>query len=365
MDYIERTSAYPQPYALFFGSHCSTWIAKGMMEMMGAQDGRLMEPNNILLDFLETLAINPYTQGIANAVSSFFDRAQRWVYRADPLTFDLDGDGIETVPLDPNNPILFDHDADGVKTATGWIKADDAFLVLDRNGNGVIDNGSELFGDSTPLLAGGNAADGFAALADQDTNADGQVNANDANFSRLRLWQDLNQDGISQAGELFTLNQKGIASITVAKTENNTLLPNGNVLADTGSYTKTDGTVGTVGETGSLGDVDLAENTFLSEYPSIPPTPETQALPDMHGSGQVRNLRDAATLSAEVHSALTGYANTTTRAGQIGQLDNLLLTWSRTSDMPDIVSNTQHASYMSKFAADKYQPEQSSMACLT
>jgi Ca2+-binding RTX toxin-like protein len=302
---------------------------------------------NSLRDYvIEHALLDP----IFDTVSDWYTRAQRWLApRRDPLTFDLDGDGIETVGIDPNNPILFDHDADGVKTTTGWVLPDDAFLVLDRNGNGTIDNGTELFGDSTPLLVGGNAADGFAALQDQDTNADGQVNANDANFANLRLWQDLNQNGISEANELFTLNQKGIASINVTKTENNTLLPNGNVLADTGSYTKTDGTVGSLGEIGHLGDVDLTENTFRTEYPTVPPLPETETLPDMHGSGRVRNLRDAATLDADVRAVLTGYANATSRAEQIGQLDNLLLKWSQTSDLPDVVARALEAGFILNF----------------
>ena len=238
---------------------------------------------------------------IDNLVNANFAAAQRWVFRRDPLTFDMDGDGIETVGIDPNNPILFDHDGDSVKTATGWVAPDDAFLVLDRNGNGTIDNGSELFGDSTPLSAGGNAADGFAALADLDSNGDGKVASGDTQFANLRLWRDLNQDGISQSGELYTLAQQNIASINVTKTENNTLLPDGNVLADVGSYTRTDGTRGTVGDIGHLGDVDLTENTFYSQFTdTVPLTPEAQLLPDLHGSGQVRDLREAASLSLDI-----------------------------------------------------------------
>jgi len=131
----------------------------------------------------------------------------------DPLTLDLDGDGLETVGINASSPILFDHDADGVKTATGWVKADDAFLVFDRNGNGTIDTGRELFGDSTALYAGGLAADGFAALAQEDTNQDGLVSAADANWNSLRLWRDLNQDGVSQANELLTLASQGITAL--------------------------------------------------------------------------------------------------------------------------------------------------------
>ena len=163
--------------------------------------------------------------------------------RRDPLSFDLDGDGIETIGIDTANPILFDHTGSGVKTATGWLGADDAFLALDRNGNGSIDSGRELFGDSTLLPDGSEAVDGFAALAAEDTNADGVVDAQDAHFTSLRLWTDLDQDGITDAGELQTLTAAGIASITVAKTENAILLPNGNQIADLGTYTRIDGTV--------------------------------------------------------------------------------------------------------------------------
>ena len=59
---------------------------------------------------------------IPDSLSRYFTRATQWVASREPLTLDLDGDGIETVGINTNNPILFDHDADGVKTATGWVK---------------------------------------------------------------------------------------------------------------------------------------------------------------------------------------------------------------------------------------------------
>jgi hypothetical protein len=135
---------------------------------------------------------------IKATISDLFNNAQSAILRRDPLTLDLDGDGLETVGINSANPILFDHDGDGIKTATGWIKPDDGFLVLDRNGNGTIDDGTELFGDSTPLFDAdgqviGKAEDGFAALAQEDTNGDGVVNAQDANFNDLRIWRDLNR----------------------------------------------------------------------------------------------------------------------------------------------------------------------------
>lgn len=180
-------------------------------------------------------------QSVSSDTDSFFTNAQRSRPRKDPLTLDLDGDGIETVAPSSANPILFDHDGDGIKIGTGWIKGDDGFLVLDRDGNQSIDDGTELFGDATPLSIGGKAADGFAALAQEDTNGDGIVSSSDENYSKLRVWQDWNQDGLSQAGELKTLAELDIVGINVAKSENSQVLANGNEIADLGTFTRSDG----------------------------------------------------------------------------------------------------------------------------
>ena len=116
----------------------------------------------------------------------------------DPLALDLDGNGIRTVAAYQFSGSLFDHDGDGIRTASGWVGKEDGLLVYDRNGDGIINNGSELFGDATRLKNGGTAAHGFAALADLDDNGDGKIDAADQAFPSLRVWRDLNQDGISR-----------------------------------------------------------------------------------------------------------------------------------------------------------------------
>ena len=190
-----------------------------------------------------------------------FDPFRRGKYHVyDPLALDLDGDGIETVATKGFAGALFDHRSQGIRTATGWVSADDGLLVRDLNGNGIIDNGAELFGDNTKLADGSFAKHGYAALAELDSNGDGIVSAADAAFQTLRVWQDLNQDGISQTNELRTLEELGIQSLDVAYKDANKNLGNGNTLAQQGSYTKTDGT------TAQAGDLLLAADNLYSRF---------------------------------------------------------------------------------------------------
>jgi hypothetical protein len=91
--------------------------------------------------------------------------------------------------------VFFDIDADGKPDRIGWTERDSdlAFITLDRNGNGRIDDGTELFGDHTPLANGSPAANGFAALSELDVNRDGIVDASDPVWQRLSLWVDANR----------------------------------------------------------------------------------------------------------------------------------------------------------------------------
>ena len=118
--------------------------------------------------------------------------------RWDPLVVDLNGDGVKLTPLE-GSKINFDFGADGFAEQTGWVSAQDGLVVFDRNKNGRIDNGTELFGNANE--------DGFAALAKFDHNKDGVIDARDAVFANLRIWRDANGNGLTDAGELLTLAQ--------------------------------------------------------------------------------------------------------------------------------------------------------------
>lgn len=102
------------------------------------------------------------------------------------------------------------------------MNADDAWLVMDRDGDAVIEDGTELFGNLTPqppTSTTGRRRNGFAALAVLDENRDERVDARDREFARLRLWRDVNHDGVSQASELSTLSATGIEGISVVYRE--------------------------------------------------------------------------------------------------------------------------------------------------
>jgi len=243
----------------------------------------------------------------------------------DPLTLDLDGDGIETLASNGHKGALFDHSNDGIRTATGWVSKDDGFLVYDRNGDGVVNDGSELFGDNTLLKNGERAANGYQALKELDDNGDGKVDAADSAFAKLRVWRDLNQDGISQEGELLTLNEAKVKALNLANKNADRDLGNGNTLAEEGTYTDSDG------NEKQMGDLNLAADHFHSRYAdSLPLTDEQQQAPNLRGSGRVRDLREAAAQSPDVAAALQAYANAQTKEEQLALRDQLLRAWAGT-----------------------------------
>ena len=246
-------------------------------------------------------------------------------YVYDPLALDLDGDGIETVAAKGFAGALFDHTGSGIRTATGWVSADDGLLVRDINGNGIIDNGTELFGDNTKLKNGGAAQHGFAALADLDSNGDKVIDAKDAAFKELRVWRDINQDGISQNNELFTLQSLGIKSFNTAYTNTRHNLGNGNTLVQKGSYTKADGT------NAVMGDLELAADKIYSDFTDKVELTAAQAeAPNLKGTGRLRDLREAAALSNGLSATLKAYTAANTREAQLKLLDSLVLDWAKT-----------------------------------
>ncbi len=156
----------------------------------------------------------------------------------DPIILDLDHNGIALTSLE--HGVSFDINADGHQDKIAWTAGSDGILAYDVDGNGKIDNGSEIF---SPHFAGGNYVDGLQALATLDSNHDGKIDANDEAFSKLTIWQDLNHNGISDAGELSSLADHQIASLSLDAHASDSAINGQAILAD-GSYTLTDGSTG-------------------------------------------------------------------------------------------------------------------------
>ena len=179
---------------------------------------KLVEENfDVISDIIDN-AVCSMGDSIMDFFSSLYDIFEDTFlakkYTADPLVLDLGGDGFEITSI--MDGVYFDDNNEGLAEKTQWVSPDDGLLAIDLNGDGIINDGSELFGTSTAMADGSLAKSGFEALMQYDTNGDGVIDENDDVYSRLLIWQDFNSDGISQPDELKSLAEMGIKSISLS-----------------------------------------------------------------------------------------------------------------------------------------------------
>lgn len=185
-----------------------------------------------------------------------------------PVVLDLDGDGVELTSIHEST-VRFAMDGATIRNA--WIGADDAFLALDRDGDGAITNGTEIsFTDDVD-----GAMSDLEGLAAFDTNGNLSLDSGDERFGEFRVWRDANQDGVSQPEELRTLNEAGIASVSLLRTlvdpDETSTAPDGNAVSALTEFVRIDGTRGVAA------DAALAYQTFRTEVVYEPVTGEAPA----------------------------------------------------------------------------------------
>ncbi|WP_297990140.1 calcium-binding protein, partial [uncultured Campylobacter sp.] len=235
----------------------------------------------------------------------------------DPLVVDLGGDGIELIKM--NGAINFDHDLNGFAEATGWIGKNEAFLALDKNGNGVIDNASELFGD-------GSSMNGFEELKKYDSNKDGTIDEKDEIWSKLLLWQDKNSDAISSKDELSNIKDSQIKSIDL-NYENKNLQNAENIIKEVSKVTFKDG------KTAEIADVNFKVDPSDSRAPNVEIATEILNLPNVSAMGNMYDLHSAMSLNAALKSALQNYISLSPKDRKAA-IKSLIYKWAGVENNP-------------------------------
>jgi Ca2+-binding RTX toxin-like protein len=238
-----------------------------------------------------------------------------------PIVLDLDGSGVDLVS--PNrSSAWFDVDGDGYRDQTGWAGPNDGILALDLDGDGVITRGDEI--SFSRYVAG--AVSDLEGLKAFDTNNDGLLDAGDDRFGDFRVWQDANQDGISQAGELKSLSERSIASINLALTRTGASLDNqtDNVLYGTSDFVHTDGSSGTVGDVSFLyqrNALTLSLDGVVQQQTHVTPPPGQLApvVLDLDGGGIALQSRLGSSIMFDADAD-----GTAERTGWVGAGDGLL-----------------------------------------
>lgn len=247
----------------------------------------------------------------------------------DPLILDIDGDGIKT--LGTTAGIHFDHDGNGFKELTGWAAPGDGVLMIDRDTDGILGNGSELFGDFTPLANGMLAVNGFQALAQFDINGDGKIDASDPIWSQLKIWQhdpeatDLGDP--DNSGILSTLDEIGIKVIYLDSTITNITDDAGNTEIRSGHFEWTDNRQGTISEYSLQRDTSDA---IATEYLEV--SPDIEMLPNLQGYGNIYSLHQAMTrdASGQLKVLVESFVSEMNSTNRASILDQIIFKWTGT-----------------------------------
>ncbi len=251
----------------------------------------------------------------------------------DPLIFDLNRDG-QTSTTAVSDGFYFDFLSSGFSVQTGWVGADDGLLVIDRNNDSIINDGTEIVGVN--LSAQGTLESAaFLELSGYDENNDGLISSSDSIYEELRI--------LTGAGELSTLSSFGIASISLNTIPINQSDAAGNSVSKIGTFTWSDSTVGRVVEVEFQIDTMLTRANDDTVLLSTDEMNEMSVGQDVKGFGLVRRLQASIALdqSQSLQSLLSQFNTASSIAAQEEVLNSLILEWTGANDAP-LVAPGQH-----------------------
>ena len=269
------------------------------------------------------------------------------------VNVDLGGDGIELIAL-ADSKVQFNLDLDEFAERTGWVAANDALLAYDINGNGVIDDQSELFGNSDAF------ENGFQSLAALDSNSDRIIDQNDAAYANLVLWKDADSDGNTDAGELTSLLDAGLVRIDLgAVSVNEANL--GHMVSERSTVTWGDG------HSSVIEDIWFEVDQRMSDYilpENFTYSAEARILPVLYGYGHIPStwvaLSQNASLIAE-SKALVQQVNNGDIIGFETSFEQYMLNWAGVADVDPASRgghiDARHLEFLEKlYGSDFLQP---------
>ena len=192
-----------------WGSHANAWFE--MPVGRGPLAHHIQNTGNGIAKVFLTPA-----KTVGNEISEWGQPYEYQVRLYSPIVLDMVNIGTPNTIHQTASKTRFDLDADGHLDRVGWIDGKQGgFLAIDLNGNGIVDDGSELFGEASLMPNGTRAKNGYLALAQYDTNKDKHIDSKDKVFSKLFVWFDYNQDGISQKDEMKSLAETKVSKISL------------------------------------------------------------------------------------------------------------------------------------------------------
>ena len=229
--------------------------------------------------------------------------------RYDPIVIDLN----KNSKISSENKAYFDLDNDGFAEKSEWIEKEDGFLVRDIDNNGKIDNISELIGDKQLLSNGELSKNGLEVLKDMDTNKDGYLDANDDGFSSLKVWIDSNGNGLTDEGELKTLEELDIKRFNLNESISKDFI--------IGSTEFNDGSTTQIGDL--FFDADEADTIDMNK---VEVSDEIALMPNIHLGGKVFDLQKAMELDSTLKSMIENFVINPSLDSYF-KIDDILYRW--------------------------------------